>query len=171
MGEATDIVRAYLEHVAGHTIEGALACLAPEFELEFAGAGFTMAKSQAATALEWDVGANGRLDWRVVDESPNTVTIQGSEGNDFLDLIGVGPLEFRSVFTISPTGLISRQLHEASWGEVSLSDAMLPLTTWASEHEPEELAELYPGGTMSYSGPMAVRWVRLAEKWKDSTSS
>jgi hypothetical protein len=170
MSEATDIVGAYLNHVADHALHGALACLDPEFELEFAGAGFTMAKSQAATALEWDVGANGRLDWRVVDDSPDTVTIQGSEGNDFLDLIGVGPLAFRSVFTISPTGLISHQLHEASWGEVSLADAMIPLTTWAAEHEPEELAEIYPGGTMSYSGPMAVRWVRLAERWKDSPS-
>ncbi len=170
MGDATDIVGAYLEHVADHAIQDALACLAPEFKLEFAGAGFTMEKGQAATALEWDVGANGRLDWQLVDESLDTVTIRGSEGNDFLDLIGVGPLGFRSVFTISPTGLISHQLHEVSWGELSLSDAMVPLTMWASEHESEELAEIYPGGKMSYSGPMAVRWVRLAEKWKGGTS-
>ena len=121
MGDALDIVRVYLDHLANHATQDALACLAPGFELEFAGAGFTMLKSQAATALEWDAGANGRLDWQLVEESPPTVTIQGSEGNDFLDLIGIGALGFRSGFTISPTGLISHQLHETSWGEVSLS--------------------------------------------------
>jgi hypothetical protein len=171
MGDATDIVGAYLGHLADHSLQAALACLAPDFELEFAGAGFTLGKGQAATALEWDVGANGRLDWQLVDASLHTVTIQGSEGNDFLDLIGVGRLAFRSVFTVSPSGLISRQVHEVSWGEVSLSEAMIPLTTWASEHESEELAEIYPGEQMTYSRQMAVRWVRLAEKWKGATSS
>ncbi len=170
MGDATDLVGAYLTHLADHAIQDALACLAPDFELEFAGAGFTMTKDQAATALEWDLGANGRLDWRLVDASPLRVTIQGSEGNAFLDLIGVGELNFRSTFTVSPTGLISHQLHQVSWGEVSLSDAIIPLTAWASKHEAEELAEIYPGGQMSYSAPMAVRWVRLAEKWKGATS-
>ena len=171
MSEALDIVTVYLDHLADHATQDALNCLAPNFEMEFAGAGFTMSKSQAATALEWDAGANGRLDWRLVDESPRTVTIQGSEGNDFLDLVGIGALGFRSVFTISPPGLISHQLHETSWGAVSLSDAMAPLISWASEHDPEELTEIYPEGKMSYSGPMAVRWVRLAEKWKDKTTA
>ncbi len=171
MDRALAVVRLYLDHLVDHATLNALACLAPEFEMEFAGAGFTMSKSQAATALEWDAGANGRLDWQVVDESPRMVTIQGSEGNDFLDLIGIGTLGFRSVFTISSNGLISHQLHETSWGEVSLSDAMAPLISWASEHDPKELAEIYPEGQMSYSGPMAVRWVRLAEKWKGRTSA
>ena len=126
-----------------------------------------MGKDQTATALEWDVGANGRLDWKLVDESPHAATVQGSEGSDFLDLIGVGRLAFRAVFTLSPTGLICHHLHESSGGEISIQEAMLPLTTWASEHEPEELAAIYPGEQISYSGPMAVRWVRLAEKWKD----
>ena len=168
MGKAADIVATYLGHVSNHSLQEALACLTPEFELGFAGSEFTLGKSQTATALEWDVGANGRLEWRPVDESSHTVTIQGSEGNDFLDLIGVGRLSFRSVFTVSVDGLIARQVHDVSWGEVGLSEAMIPLTAWASEHEPEELAEIYPGEQMTYSRPMAVRWVRLARKWKDA---
>jgi hypothetical protein len=171
VGEMLDIVRRYLDHLADHATQDALGCLAPDFELEFAGGGFKMSKDQAATALEWDAGANGRLDWRVVDESWPTVTIQGSEGNDFLDLVGIGPIAFRSAFTISPSGLIAHQLHETSWGAVSLSDAMAPLIAWASEHDPEELAEIYPEGRLSYSGPMAVRWVRLAGKWKAATTA
>ncbi len=165
MGGSQQIVGAYLEHVADHAIEDALACLAPDFILEFEGAGFTLTKAQTARALEWDVGANGRLDWRVVEELPPLVTIAGSEGNDFLDMIGVGSLDFQSIYTVAAAGLISRQLHEVSWGEVSLEDAMAPLTAWASEHAPEELNEICPEGQMVYSGPMAVRWVQLAQEW------
>jgi hypothetical protein len=135
--------------------------------MEFAGAGFSMSKSQAATALEWDAGVNGWLEWQLVAESPRAVTIQGYEGNDFLDLIGISTLKFRSVFTVSPTGLISHQLHETSWGDVSLSDAMAPLISWTSEYDAVELVEIYPEGKMSYSRPTAVRWVRLADKWRD----
>ncbi len=166
MGGSRRIVDGYLEYLAHHAIEDALARLAPDFGFEFAGAGFTLTKSQTARALEWDFGANSRLDWRVVEESPRAVTVLGSEGNDFLDLIGVGPLDFRSVYTVAATGLISHQLYEVSWGEVSIEDGMAPLTAWAAEHEPEELEEIYPGGHMVYSGAMAVRWVRLAQEWK-----
>lgn len=171
MGAAADIVGTYLRHLADHSLEEALACLTPDFAIEFAGAGFSMTKTQAATALEWDVGAKGRLDWEVVDETPQTVTIQGLEGNDFLDLIGIGRLPFRAVFTVSSVGLISRQLHDVSWGEVSLPEAMAPLIAWASEHDPQELAHIYPEQQMSYSRPMAIRWVRLAKRWQDEAWS
>lgn len=170
VGEALDIVSEYLGHLADHSVQDALGCLAPDFEMEFAGAGFKLTKDQAATALEWDAGANGRLEWQVVDESSSTVTIQGSEGNDFLDLVGIDAVGFRSVFTVSPAGLIAHQLHEPSWGPVSLADAMAPLIAWASEHDAEELAAIYPEGRMSYSGPMAVRWVRLAQRWRSRTA-
>ena len=166
-----DIVDVYLKNVAAHAIEDALACLAPDFELEFAGAGFALTKSQTATALEWDVGANGSLEWHFAEESSSSVTVVGSEGNDFLDLVGVGRLAFRSIYTIASTGLISRQLHDVTWGEVSLPEAMAPLIEWASEYELEELNEIYPAGQMSYSGPMATRWVRLAQKWKADKSA
>ena len=131
MGGLQQTVGTYLEHVSAHAIEDALACLAPDFILEFEGTGVTLTKAQTARALEWDVGANGRLDWRVVEEVPPLVTIVGSEGNDFLDLIGVGSLDFQSVYTVAAAGLISHQLHEVSRGEVSFEDAMAPLTAWA----------------------------------------
>jgi hypothetical protein len=171
MCAAADVVGTYLRYLADHSIEEALACLAPDFALEFAGAGFSMTKDQAATALGWDAGANGRLEWEVADETPPTVTIQGSEGNDFLDLIGIGRLAFRSVFTVSITGLISHQSHGVSWGDVALPEAMAPLIAWASEYESQELAEIYPKQQMSYSQPMAIRWVRLAKKWKAEATS
>ncbi len=171
MGEARQIVGVYLGYLADHALEQALACLSPDFALEFAAAGFSMTRAQAATALDWDAGVNGRLDWEVSDETPSTVTIQGFEANDFLELIGIGRLAFRSVFTVSATGLISHQFHETSWGEVSLQDAMAPLIAWASEHEAQELSEIYAEQQMSYTRPMAIRWVRLAKKWKTAVSS
>ena len=48
-----------------------------------------------------------------------------------------------------------------------VSDATAPLISWASEYDAVELAEIYPEGKMSYSRPTAVRWVRLADKWRD----
>ena len=163
------IVDTYLRHVADHATKDALACLEPGFTIEFAGAGFELTREQTALALEWDAGANGRLDWHVVEEGPSSVTIEGSEGNEFLDLIGIESLDFRSVYTVGMTGLISRQLHEVFWGPVSLADALAPLLAWAAEHEAGELDDIYPGGQMSYSGPMAVRWVRLARRWRSTT--
>ena len=166
-----NIVETYLGHVADHSVEHALACLAPDFILQFAGSGFSLTKAQAANALEWDVGANGRLRWSVIEESQTSVTVEGSEGNDFLDLVGIRPISFRSIYTVAPSGRISRQLHSVTWGDLSLEDAMAPLTAWAAQHEPQELNEIYPAGQMSYSGPMAARWVRLAQRWRSALSS
>jgi len=130
-----------------------------------------MTMEQLAQALEWDAGANGRLDWHIAEEAPSSVTIEGSEGNEFLDLLGIESLGFRSVYTVGMSGLISHQLHEVSWGAVSLADAMAPLVAWATENEAGELDEIYRGGQMSYSGPMAVRWVQLARRWKSAAAS
>lgn len=169
LGDSRRIVDEYLDRLADHAIEDALTYLAPDFVLEFRGEGTRLSKTQTASALEWDFGAGGRLDWIVGEESLGSVTVHGSEGNDFLDLIGVGLLSFRSVYTIAPSGLIIRQLHEVSQGEVSIENGMAPLIAWAAEADPEELNELYPGEQMVYTGPMAVRWVRLAKEWQART--
>lgn len=166
MADAVDTVEAYLTDVAVHDLTSALERLSEEFTLEFAGGDFSLGKDDAARAMEWDVGADGRLTWTVVDASPRQVTVEGTEGNDFLDLLDVGSLDFRSTFTVDSGGAIVGQLHEVDWGDTTLDEAMAPLLAWAEVHAPEELEALRPGGRMVYTRPMAERWVALARRWR-----
>ena len=133
--------------------------------LRFSGTEYAMSKEGAAQALAWDAGANGRIEWRVVSADDKHVTIEGHETNEFLALIGVGSLAFRSTFEVTEHGAIASQSHHVDWGRVTLETAMEPLVTWASKHEPDELANIYPAGQMVYTQEMAERWVALARRW------
>lgn len=164
------VVRNYLERLEAHDTEAAVARLAPDFEIEFPESGFRMGRGDAARALAWDAGANGRMEWTVTEVDGSRATVEGTETNDFLRLLGVGELSFTSVFELDEEGRIRRQRHEVDWGSRSLPEAMAPLVAWAREHEPEELERLYPEGRMVYSEPMARGWVALARKWKDATA-
>jgi len=65
-------------------------------------------------ALGW-AGTEGRVDWRITDEDADEITIESEETNEFLRLLGVEPLRFRSRFSFGDGGLIARQAHEVDW--------------------------------------------------------
>jgi hypothetical protein len=166
---AEKVVARYLQAINDHDIDSALDCLADDFELRFAGSSFVMSKEGAAQAIGWDAGANGRLAWHVADSRGEEVTVHGRESNEFLELVGIGSLRFRSSFQVSDTGIRS-QFHEVDWDAVPLEAAMKPLLDWAAEHDPDEVAELRPEGRMVYTRESAERWVDLARRWRDATA-
>ena len=171
MTSARHAVERYLEAINAHDTDTALGCLAANFELRFSGSDYVMSREAAASAVGWDVGANGRLSWKVVSADENQVTIEGSETNDFLQLIGIGDLKFRSTYGVSPDGMIESQKHEVDWGILSLDAAMKPLIAWAAETAPAELEQIFPDGRMVHDAATARRWVTLARRWQLGTSS
>ena len=166
MPTAEQAVNRYLTHLNEHNVRAALDCLAETFQLQFSGTDYVMSKEAAADALAWDAGAKGHLEWQVVSADERRVTVEGRETNEFLSLIGVGSLAFRSTFEVTERGKIERQSHHVDWGPVTLEAAMKPLVEWALQHEPDELAEIYPNGRMLYTRSMAERWVALARRWR-----
>lgn len=166
MSTSEDAVERYLTRTNEHDVPGALACLADSFELRFAGSEYAMRKDGLADALAWDAGTGGHNEWRVVEVDGRKVTVEGRETNEFLEILGIEALRFRSIFEVDDDGRIASQTHAVDWGDVTLEDAMEPLIAWASRNEPEELAAIYPEGRMVYTEEMARRWVALARRWR-----
>lgn len=168
MSTAEDVVDRYLTRTNEHDVPAALDCLADSFELRFAGSEYAMTKDGLADALAWDAGTNGHNEWRVVEVDGPKVTVEGRETNEFLELLGIESLRFRSTFEVDDDGRILRQTHAVDWGDVTLGDALEPLIAWASRNEPDELEEIYPEGRMVYTEEMAGRWVALAHRWREA---
>lgn len=166
MSTPEDTVVRYLTLANEHDVPAALACLADSFELRFAGSGYAMTKDAVVDALAWDAGTGGHHEWRVVEADGPTVTVEGRETNEFLELLGIEALPFRSTFEVGDDGRIRGQTHAVDWGDVTLEDAMDPLVAWASRNEPEELDAIYPEGRIVYTEEMARRWVALARRWR-----
>ncbi len=145
-----------------------MSCLSETFQLEFAGTDFTMPKASARRALEWDVGTNGQVEWEIERVTTQEVRIVGHETNDFLQLIGIGKLAFRSRFEVS-AGVITQQVHEVDWGDTSIDEALRPAVEWATAREPDELAAIYPEGRLEYTRDMGERWVSLLRRWRAAT--
>lgn len=165
----TGVVRAYLDRVNAHDVDGAMAFLEPDFELEFEGTDARMDRDGARRALEWDAGVNGRLLWSIVADDEVTVTVEGAESNDFLELLGIDALGFRSCFHVDAADRIARQVHRADWPDPPLDEALAPAVAWAQQYEPEEIADLYRDGQIVYTRHMAIRWVALLRRWREAT--
>lgn len=165
----TDVVRSYLDRVNAHNVDGALALLGPDFELEFEGSDVRMDRDAARRSLEWDAGVNGRLLWSIVADDEATVTVEGAESNDFLELLGIEALGFHSCFHVDASDLIARQVHRAEWPEPPLDEALAPVVAWARQYEPAEIAEIYAGDRITYTRHMAIRWVALLRRWREAT--
>ena len=163
------VAEKYLTCLAAHDITAALELLSDSFVLEFEG-GPSLDKAGLAKALGWDTGTEGSLEWQIVSEGPRDVTFEGHETNQFLSLIGVDPLEFRSRFEVDDEGRIQKQVHATDWSGVSIPDALAPAIEWATEHAPAELEGAYPNGAMVYSEESGRRWVALLRRWRSATS-
>jgi len=165
-----DTVELYREAVNRHEVEEALSYLAEDFTLRFVGTDFEMSKSDARRALGWDAGANGHIEWEKVTGNAEHLTYEGKETNDFLQLIGIEELRFKTTFELDGDGQIREQLYELHLGQASPEEAMKPAVDWALRHRPSELHEIYPDGRLEYSEEMARRWVKLLREWKAATA-
>lgn len=166
--EPVDVLTSYFEHRNRHDNEGALAHLAEGFEIHFVG-GPTLTKQESSESLGWDTGANGRADWEIVEHTDDSIVVEGTETNDFLELLEVPAIHFQSVYWFTEHGLITRQRYRADWGDVRVQDAMEPAIEWAREHAPDQLKQAYPGGRMVYTEDAARRWVALLRRWRRAT--
>lgn len=128
-----------------------------------------LGKEQVAAALGWDVGTEGRVTWTVSSERGPEVRLDGTETNEFLRLLRLGPLEFSSRFEVDEEGRIATQTHEVDWSGTSVADALAPVLEWAAEVAPDELAEIYPDGGLVYTEEMGRRWVKLLRDWRAAT--
>ena len=169
MSDPRATLRSYLRHVNDHDVEGALAHLAEDFRLSFPN-GPELDRSAMESAMGWDAGTEGRVDWESIEsEEPDEIAIRGQETNEFLRLLGIPPLPFRSHFRFDDAGLILRQRHAVEWPDPPVEEALAPAVAWAEVNEPETLAEIYPDGHLVYSEAKGRRWLGLLRRWRDAT--
>lgn len=108
----------------------------------------------------------GRVEWEVVEEDGRDIAVDGTESNEFFRLLGVGPLPFRSRFRVDHDGRIVWQRHESEGPGPDYAAALEKAVAWAEQHQPDELAEIYPDGQLVYSEAIGRRWVALLRRWK-----
>ena len=152
-----------------HKIEEALACTTDHFKVTFGESGFSVLKDDFRRAVGWDVGANGRVSCRKSEIVGDDVVVQCWETNDFLSLLGIEGLTFQATLRFDSDDLIDEYVFELLPDQPSHEEAMKPAIDWASQHEPQELAQIYPDGQLVYSEEMATRWVALLERWRRAT--
>jgi len=160
---AVQAVEAYLSDLQRHDLEAASEHLADDVVMTFAGADIAMNKEQIISALGWDVGAKGRFSFELLSASDDTVTIALTETNDFLDLLELPPIEAEMTFAVNENAriqsIVYKQTGAARADPETVQRALAPAVSWAEQHAPETLAEIYPQGRIQYSRESAEKWV------------
>lgn len=171
---ARRVVVRYLEAVADHDFPGALALLADDFELVFAGGGM-LGKRAMASAMGWDAGTGSVLRWEVVSAQDREVVVEAEETNEFLRLLELGPWPFRSRFTVDGGGRIVRQEYrveqagppvEERLGPV-LAPVLAPVLGMRPGGEPGALDGIHSEETgLVHTEEAGRRWVALLQRWR-----
>ncbi len=168
MTEDQATVATYFDALSAHDLDRAAARLADDFEMRFEAGGFVMDKPAMLAALGWDVGANGSFAYQFAAGDGETVRARIVERNEFLELIGLEPLEADMTFAVRD-GKITRGTYAAAGASAdpgAVSAALAPAVAWARAHRPDELEAIYPDGSIRYSRQSAERWVALLKDWR-----
>ena len=163
-----ETVQRYRAALNKHDTETAMSLLAEDYKLRFVGTEFVISKDDLPRILGWDTSVNGHVEWDIAEGKTEPLTFEGRERNDFFGLLGISHLRFRTIFRVDANGKIIEQLYEAHPNQPSWEEAIKPAITWASEHRPRELHEIYPDGKIIYTEEMGRRWVTLLREWNSS---
>lgn len=162
-GSPADTVRKFVRLVSEHEVEVALEMLSADFEFRDPDGTFVIRRDSVRPILDWDVAVRGRAELEVLGEQPDSVTVELTETNDFLEALGVGPISHRVRYAIDGGSIRRIVLLEAARVGRLTSEAMEPVLEWARRERPEEIAPLLHDGDPVYTGESAVRWLAILE--------
>ncbi|HSR50141.1 MAG TPA: hypothetical protein VLV83_04890 [Acidobacteriota bacterium] len=160
----------YLSSIRNHEMEGALAHLAPDFQLRFEGSPDHISRQGMRDILGWDMAVGSqveKLSCRL--EGERTLRCRLREANRVLDLLGVEELFSDNRLEFDGQGRIRRHVSRVEEHEPSWQDQMAKAVEWLSEHHPKGLEKVRPGGKAEFSTATAQGWLTLLRRWREAT--
>lgn len=155
------IVRNFLAAADAHDVEAALGLLHEEFEFRDAEGSFRIDRESFRPLLAWDVAVDHRAESTITGVRGDTVAVALHETNDFLELLGIGPVRQEADFVVRE-GAIRTIVTRPDPGFFPRFEAALaPVLAWARRARPETLDRLLEEGALVYDGERGRLWLEL----------
>jgi hypothetical protein len=158
---------AYNSHDSGEL----LPLFAEDATFEVTGQFVLKGKEDIRNVAEYDFALHIHMTIDQVVQKGDTVFCELIEMNDWLEISEIDEAFYSARFVFQ-RGLIKHiggtptPETEKAFGEV-----LTPLMEWASEHKPEQLAQMMPEGKFVYNAGNAEKSLALLREWKETIKS
>lgn len=151
-----------------HDVERVMELLHQDYVFRDQAGTFSVTRSGVRPMLEWDAGVGWRGEASVVETEADTVRVRLRETNDFLELLGLGPLRTDVAFVVA--GGMIREAIAGSGAEMqqTVDAAVAPVLEWARATDPAKLRGLVEDGNIVYDGRSAEGWIRLLREAREA---
>jgi hypothetical protein len=166
-----DLVKAYERAYNSDDLDSLMTLFAQDATFEVVGQFAFKEMKQIRDIAGYDFALNIHMTISGFTAKSDTVLCTLAETNDWLKAAGIGQATYSAMFVFDQ-GLI-RLIRAESTPETekAFNGVLSPLLEWASEHRPEQLAEMMPEGRFVYNAENAKRSLALLREWKQATKS
>lgn len=167
------VVRAFLERIDRHEVEGALDLLEDGFVFRSGDGSFAARRGALPDMLAWDAAAESDVEVRELAESGDTVRVRLVERNRFTELLDLEPWVVDAEFVVRDGRIVEEVAREVAVGDGAplaerFDRALEPVRRWALEARPAEAGAVFEDGSVArYDGPTARRLLELIEAYLD----
>ena len=161
-------VEAYLKAHNDHHLENTMSCFAEDIRFEMGDVWEKAGKEEVRKLEEWDFAVNSRLAASDMQGADDGVVCRLKESNDWYRLAGIDEVVYERCTIAVRDGKIARINTELTpESMMHITEALKAIMDWAAREHPGVLAELMPGGELSYGEENAGKWLQMLGAWKD----
>lgn len=155
------IVEEFVRAQNTHDVERVLSLLDEDFVFRDPGRTFEVSRADVRPLFEWDAATRWRGEAGEIESSGDTVQVELTETNEFLERLGLGPLSHDVTFVVE--GERIREI-VASFDvalQQAVDAAVEPIVEWARATRPASLEGLVGPDGVVYDGTSASGWLSL----------
>ena len=164
--DTREVFESFVQALKRHDIDAALSHVAEDFLLRDEKSSYRGDRESLRIMLGWDVAVEGSTEFRDVLVDGDTVHVRAVETNRFIRLLGIEQGEFRLTFVIRDDLIREEIIGGSTEFMRSVTKALEPALAWATTHQPENLAKVYPDGQLIYTEETGRLWIALLEEWR-----
>ncbi|NIN00544.1 MAG: hypothetical protein GTO24_21410 [candidate division Zixibacteria bacterium] len=166
-----DLVKAYGHAYNSHDLAELLPLFAEDATFDLMGQFVLKGKEDIRNVAEYDFALHIHMTIDQVVQKGDTVFCELIEMNDWLEVSKIDEAFYSAQFVVE-RGLIKHiRGTPTPETEKAFEEVLTPLLKWASEHKPEQLAEMMPEGKFVYNAENAEKSLAILREWKQAAKS
>jgi hypothetical protein len=162
----TAIVKSYVEAYNARDLERLLSLHSENVTFEVVGQVSIQGKEKVRDLAEYDFALNITMSLGECRTRGDSVMCELAETNDWLKATGIEEAHYSVTFVVGDGLIESIRAQQVPETAQAFKEVLGPLLEWASEHRPQQVAEMMPEGEFIYNAENARKSLLLLREWK-----
>jgi len=119
---------------------------------------------------EFDKASHGHFEYRILETTKDSVTVDVYEANDLFEALGCGVRRQRTTFTLRDGKVKEMNVTSILDARKPFAEVRKAFIAWAEKERPAEAAKFIEKGRLRMTGSAAAPMLALAKEWAKQTN-